>query len=271
MTEAALAHDGSTFAPALRLLPEAVRADIGCFYDVLRTLDDLVDEKRDEAGERVGAVERWAFGEDVDTYETRRLKALSHRHEFPRSRMLEFCAAMRHDMDGGTIETEEDFELYAQGAGGSVGIMLAALLGGQGAEVEARMAALGRAMQRANILRDIDEDARQGRVYISRATIERFGEPKPGRRAELMRDQIARADALFEEGVGAIPLLPNGQLAMAVAAALYREILRQIEREGFGRQPGRVVVPVWRRRLLIARQKLKRSMGGRPASGVAAT
>lgn len=66
-----------------------------------------------------------------------------------------------------------------------------------------------------------------------------------------MRDQIARADALYEHGIAGIPLLSSGRRAVAAAAAMYREILRQIEREGYGRRGGRAVVPR-RRKLLVA-------------------
>jgi hypothetical protein len=44
---------------------------------------------------------------------------------------------------------------------------------------------------------------------------------------------------------------------MALCTALYREILRQIEREGYGRRPGRVIVPAWRRRLLTAKHRIR--------------
>jgi phytoene synthase len=115
------------------------------------------------------------------------------------------------------------------------------------------MAALGRAMQRTNILRDIDEDLEHGRLYVSHSTIERFGFPSPGARRELLRDQIARADELYDEALGAMPLLAQGRRGMSTCTVLYREILRQIEREGFGERPGRVVVPAWRRRLLTLR------------------
>ena len=157
---------------------------------------------------------------------------------------------MRHDIARETIADEEDFERYCQRAGGSVGIMLAVLLGAAGPEEDRAkegMAALGRAMQVTNILRDIDEDLAARRVYISQSAIERFGFPAPGAREELLRDHIARADALYEEGLPAIGLLARGREAMALSAALYREILREIERQGFGREPGRVVVPLERR------------------------
>ena len=63
------------------------------------------------------------------------------------------------------------------------------------------------AMQRTNILRDIDEDAAAGRSYLAEASVARFGPPAPGARAALLRDQIARADALYEEGLAGVPLL----------------------------------------------------------------
>jgi phytoene synthase len=94
-------------------------------------------------------------------------------------------------------------------------------------------------------------------VYIARSTIERFGPPTPGARAELLRDQIARADELYEQAAGATSLLLRGQQGMALCTALYREILRQIEREGYGRRPGRVIVPAWRRRLLTAKHRIR--------------
>jgi len=163
---------------------------------------------------------------------------------------------MRHDIARAAIDTEADLDRYCQQAGGSVGIMLAQILGTTGPDAEAKMATLGRAMQRTNILRDIDEDLTHDRVYIARTTIERFGFPTPGAREELLRDQIDRADALYDEGLGAIGLLRNGGRAMGLITALYREILRQIERDGYGRTPGRVAVPAWRTHLLIAKHRL---------------
>ena len=123
---------------------------------------------------------------------------------------------------------------------------------------ESKMAPLGRAFQRTNILRDIDEDLAHGRLYIARTTIERFGLPSPGAREELLRDQIARADQLYDEGLDAIPLLTRGQRGMALAAALYREILRQIEQAGYGRTAGRVTVPARRIRQLTTKHRLTR-------------
>lgn len=240
----------------MRLLPAGLRADVHRLYCVLRTLDDLVDGDDPRAAHRVGAVERWAQGQAADTPETLVLSDLSRRYPLPRDALMEFCEGMRHDLARASVDTEEDFLRYCQQAGGSVAIVLANMLGTTRSEGEMKMAALGRAMQVTNILRDIDEDLGHGRVYIASETIERFGFPTPGAREALLRGEIARADALFEEGAGAIPLLRNGGRAMALAAALYREILRQLEREGLGREPGRVTVPAWRMRLLTVKHRL---------------
>ena len=232
-----------TFALACRLLPRDIRDDVYRLYLVFRTLDDLVDDGEPGAPERVAAVEAWCDGAPPSSRETRILDGLDRRHGIPRDALREFCAGMRFDLAGGVNRTEEDVDLYCHRVAGTVGLTMAAMLGAEGPEARGAAAALGMAMQRTNILRDIDEDLTAGRVYLARDTVERFGGGiAPGARAALLRDQIARADALYERGIAGIALLPRGRRAVAAAAAMYREILRQIEREGYGARPGRAVV-----------------------------
>jgi 15-cis-phytoene synthase len=247
----------STFEPGLRLLPRDLQVDARKLYGLLRTVDDLVDEYDPQAASRVDAIERWAHGEQADTPETHTLSELSQRYPLSLEAIIEFCQGMRHDLAGNTIATEADLERYCQYVGGAIGVVLTNMFGSADPSCESRMAALGRAFQRTNILRDIDEDRDHDRVYVAHGTIERFGFPTPGAREALMRDQIARADQLYDEGLGAIPLLSRGRRGMAVSVSLYREILRQIEREGYGRERGRVTVPRWRVRLLVSKHRLK--------------
>lgn len=244
---------GRTFALACRLLPRDVRDDVYLLYLVFRTLDDLVDAGDPQAAERIGAVEAWCAGDPPSSFETELLGALETRHPLPRHAVRDFCAGMRHDLAGSRIETEADLDLYCYRVAGTVGLVMSALLGVSD-ESRARPAAiaLGQAMQRTNILRDIDEDRARGRVYLAQETIERFGPPRPGQREGLLRDQIARADALYEHGMAGIPLLVSGNFAIAAAARMYREILREIERGGYGAQAGRAVVSTPRKLLLLA-------------------
>ncbi|HSZ69442.1 MAG TPA: squalene/phytoene synthase family protein [Solirubrobacteraceae bacterium] len=250
-----LAPDATTFAPGMRLLKRTPRTDVYRLYRVLRTVDDLVDEDRPQAAQRVDALEQWASDQRDTSPETHVLSQLARHYPLPASALVDFCQAMRHDIARDTIDTEDDLELYCERAGGAVGIMVSSLLGISEPEDLTRMATLGRAVQRTNILRDIDEDLVFRRVYIARTTIDRFGHPRPGARAELLRNQIAVADELYEKA--AIRPRSRPQRAIALSAALYREILRQIEREGYGREPGRVTVPAWRNKLLIAEHRLR--------------
>lgn len=244
-----------TFAIACRMLPRDLREDVYRLYFVFRTLDDLVDTGDPAAAARIAAVEAWCGGGPPASAEARILDGLDRRHDIPRDAIREFCRGMRDDLDGVPIATEDDLDRYCYRVAGTVGIVMAAMLGTTG-PAEAEAAALGQAMQRTNILRDIDEDAAHGRTYVSAEAIARFGPPVPGAREALLRDQIARADALYDHGVAGIPRLRHGRRAIAAAAAMYREILRQIERDGYGRAPGRAVVPARRKLLVAARQRV---------------
>lgn len=242
-----------TFALACRLLPRDVRDDVYLLYLVFRTLDDAVDEGWPDADARLAAVEAWAAGAPAAGREARVLDALAARHPLPRTAFTDFCRGMRDDLERIPIETEADLDLYCYRVAGTVGVVMAHVLGMRDpARAVPAAAALGQAMQRTNVLRDIDEDLANGRVYVPSATLARLGGSlEPGSRERLLRDQIRRADALYAQGRAGIPLLVRGRRAIGAAAAMYREILRQIERDGYGARPGRAVVPR-RRKLLVA-------------------
>jgi phytoene synthase len=242
-----------TFSIASRLLPGAVRDDVYLLYLVFRSLDDLVDEGRTEAGARVEAVAAWAEGRAGErTREVDVLGALGARHPLPRKAVAEFCAGMRQDLARETFATEADVDRYCYRVAGTVGLVLTAVLGAHDLQ-RARPAAvaLGIAMQRTNILRDIDEDAANGRVFLAQEAVLRHGPPQPGRRAELLREQIGYADSLYEHGLAGVGELRSGGRAIAAAGAMYREILREIERDGYGATVGRAHVP-WPRKLAVA-------------------
>jgi 15-cis-phytoene synthase len=242
-----------TFAAACRLLPGSVRDDVYRLYLVFRVLDDLVDEADPGAGAAVAAVQRWCRGGGATTRETAVLNDLCTRHPLPRHALEDFCLGMRDDMDARRFHTEAELDLYCYRVAGTVGLVMATVLGTRSPDAERHAAALGMAMQRTNILRDIDEDLAAGRLYLSEEAVSRFGWPAPGDREALLRDQIARADRLYDEGIAGIPLLRRGRLAVRASASMYREILRQIEREGYGAQPGRAVVPGARKLVAVVR------------------
>ena len=244
-----------TFSAACVLLPRRLRDDVRLLYLVLRTLDDLVDDGHPAADARLTAVEAWCERRATGSAspETAILDVLAARHPLPRAVLGDFCAGMRTDLEGLPPSTEAELDLYCYRVAGTVGVLMCALLGVRGEEEVARRDAvmLGVAMQRTNILRDIDEDREAGRRYLSDETVARFGAGLPGSREQLLRDQIARADRFYESGIAGIRRLRHGRAAIRVAAAMYREILREIERDGHGRDPGRAVVGR-RRKVVVA-------------------
>jgi len=242
-----------TFAIACRLLPRSTRDDVYLLYLVFRTLDDLVDGGSPEAEARLEAVEDWCRGDAASSPEVSILDDVTGRHPLPRDAILDFCRGMRDDVDGCTIETEQQLEEYCYRVAGTVGVVMAHVLEVSDEAAYDAAAALGMAMQLTNILRDIDEDLAHGRVYLARESVARCGSLEAGQREKLMRDQIPRAEALYKRGEAGIPKLRRGRRAIAMAAAMYREILRQIERDGYGARPGRAVVPRRRKYALAAR------------------
>ena len=273
-----------SFSLAARLLPNQIRSDVELLYLVLRTLDDLVDvdvraggSTRDAAERRIAAIEAWASGEGIGataggapevSRELLILDDLARRHpDLPRDAVHDFLAGMRADLAGPSIGTDEDAAHYCYQVAGTVGRLMASMLGvtsGREREADRAARALGSAMQRTNILRDIDEDLANGRVYLSAASLRAHNaDPaatsgptslRDADRGELLRDEIARADAEYDEGLNGIRYLQHGGRSIRAAALLYREILRQIERDGYGaRRPHRPVVGRARKAALLAR------------------
>jgi len=271
-----MASVARTFDLATRLIPADLRRDVRRLYLVLRTLDDLVDTGDPGAESRVALVDAWADGTAVgggppQGPEARILEDLAGRYpSLPRDAVRDFCAGMRADLAGPRHETDDELALYCYRVAGTVGRLMASLLGtapGHEAEADRAARALGTAMQRTNIIRDLVEDARNGRVYVPLAELRDAGLdvsdppallaaidqwPRKTREA-LLRRQIALADTGYEEAADGMAYLRRGRWGIAAASALYREILRQIERDGLGEDPRRAVVSRGRKALVLAR------------------
>jgi phytoene synthase len=267
-----------SFALAARFLPREVRDDINLLYLALRRLDDLVDleapsgsAQRADAQQRLAAIRTWLNSGAIEADGGEELAIfvdLQRRTPtLPTDAIGAFLDGMESDLAGPAMESDADLDLYCYQVAGTVGRLMAALLGvrvGDDAQADHAARALGAAMQRTNILRDIDEDLANGRVYLPATALRRVGlDPaaasgptslRDGDRRALYLAEIARADAEYEVGVAGIQFLQNGGRSIRVAAHLYREILRQIERDGFGvRRPHRPVVGRARKAVLLVR------------------
>jgi len=235
-----------TFALATRLLPPEVRGDVYLLYLVMRTLDDLVDGRARDAEERLELVERWALTGRVAGREAEILNELFRKHSgLSRPAVVDFVEGMRQDLGRPTFVTEADVDLYGYRVAGTVGELMAGILGVRRPEAVFAARALGIAMQRTNILRDLDEDLATGRVYVAARTLESLGieDLASDDRSALLRVGVALAERWYDIGIAGVEDLLRGRQAIRAAALMYREILRQIARDGWGaRRPWRASV-----------------------------
>jgi phytoene synthase len=247
-----------TFSLAIRFLPIEVRDDVYLLYYVCRVLDDLVDRRRPEARSRLEAVRRWARGGGPATgTEEIVLQHLVDRHPaIPRDAIVAFCEGQLEGLEPPVIVTEADLDRHSYLVAGTVGRIMAAILGVRDPRADVAARALGIAMQRTNILRDIDEDLREGRIYLPRETLRCFAvaDLRHSDRARLLRHEIMLADAWYTQGLAGIRFLERGGRQVRAAALMYRAILRQIEADGLGQvRPHRAAVGLHRKMWLVTR------------------
>lgn len=245
-----------TFSLATRLLASPTRSDVNLLYLVVRSLDDAVDQRAPDAAERLEAVEAWASSGAVAKREAELLDQLAARHPaFPRDAIADFCAGQRQDLDPVPFLTERELDRYCYRVAGTVGRIMAVLLGAVHHDADNAARALGIAMQRTNILRDIDEDLAEGRVYLPRETLQLAGvvDLARGDRSLLLRIEAAIAEWWYAEGMAGIRHLARGRAAVRAAALMYEEILHQLARDGWGsRRPWRARVARSRRAMIVA-------------------
>jgi phytoene synthase len=172
---------------------------------------------------------------------------------------LQLLTGARQDVVVRRYETYEELRHYCYLVASTVGLLVCPLLGHEPGALKHGIE-LGRAMQMTNILRDIGEDSRLGRIYVPAEDLRRFGYSE-ARLLEgavdqdfvaLMRFQIARVRALYEEAAPGIELLaPGSRYTVRLALSLYRRILAEIERNGYDVFSRRAHVPI-RAKLVIA-------------------
>jgi phytoene synthase len=167
------------------------------------------------------------------------------------------------DATGHHYETLEDVQAYGARVAGTVGAMMALVMGTRDAGALARACDLGVAMQLTNIARDVGEDARNGRLYLPRTWMREAGvDPEAWLREPHFNDAIASvvqrlldaADTLYERAEHGIAALPRDcRPAIHAARLVYAEIGRELERLKLNCIDHRAVVSRNRKLALIAR------------------
>jgi 15-cis-phytoene synthase len=245
------AQSGSSFYYAFLFLPKPKRAAITAFYAFCREVDDAVDETTD-AGIAATKLAWWrkevseAFaGQPHHPVMLALLPALTQlglESIVRAEHLLQVIEGCEMDLTQTRYLDQPNLDRYCHLVAGVVGEVAAHIFGQQDVQTTAYAHTLGQALQLTNILRDVGEDARKGRIYLPVAELQKFDVKAheilnaihSERFVALMRDQATKAHQLYD---AALVLLPKedrrAQKPGLMMAAIYRDLLCEIERSNF--------------------------------------
>jgi len=266
---------GKTFHVATRLLPERIRHPTYVLYGFFRIADEVVDaEETAPPAEQRAELDRLraaALGDEpTDDAVLAAFAEVCDRHDIPDRDVETFVDAMESDIDTDRYETYADLEAYMDGSAAAVGRMMTAIMD-LDAETEAQAlphaTKLGEAFQMTNFLRDVREDAvERDRIYLPTETLRRHDVSEQqildlefdSGVAAAIREELARTERLYEEGVAGIKYLPDDcQFAVLLAAVLYADHHRLIRDLGYDTVSTAPELSFTRKISLLARTRWK--------------
>ncbi|MGP1256709.1 MAG: phytoene/squalene synthase family protein [Kiloniellales bacterium] len=268
-----------SFYLASMLLPAKVREPAFALYAFCRLADDAVDEQVGAGS--LAAVERLRArldkvydGRPENIAADRAFTEVVERYVIPRVLPEALIEGFAWDAEGRRYETLSHVRDYGVRVAGSVGAMMALLMGARSPEAVGRACDLGVAMQLTNIARDVGEDARAGRLYLPLAWLREAGlDPEEWLAApafdpavrETVAQLLSAAEALYvraEPGIAGLP--PGCRPGIYAARYLYAEIGRDVARRGYDSISTRAVVPRSRQRALLLRALASAMQPGKP-------
>jgi phytoene synthase len=261
-----LCGGSKSFHAASRLLPEAVRDPAVALYAFCREADDLIDNDSDDgAGSLDWLRERLSMayaGRPLGFAADRAFARIAERFAIPRALPEALLEGFAWDKQGRRYPDLPALRAYAVRVAGTVGAMMAVLMGVRDAERLAAAIDLGVAMQLSNIARDVGEDARNGRLYLPLDWLADAGidpdallaapafSPALGRVVARLLDE---ADTYYRRAEAGIARLPVGcRFGIGAARLLYAEIGREVARRGMDSVSGRAVVSKGRKVAVLA-------------------
>lgn len=240
------------FSYGIRLLPPTKRRALSAVYALARRIDDIGDgalptvTKKERLAETRDDVHRLAEyrGGRNPRADDPVLTALSHAAgtlPIPIDAFDELIDGCEADVQGRRYDTFDELIDYCRCVAGSIGRLSVGVYDPANMDRARPLAdTLGLALQLTNILRDVCEDRHDGRVYLPSEDLDRFGVAfelddygaltvPPDRFAALFRYEAARAERLYSEGLGLLPLLDHRSAACTAAmAGIYRRLLAKM-------------------------------------------
>ena len=241
------AKSGSSFYYSFMFLPPEQRQAITALYAFCREVDDVVDECHDVSLAQI-KLEWWR--QEVERIFTGTpthpvgfaLQDVLRRFKLPQEQLLEIIDGMAMDLSQTRYLDFKGLQLYCYRVASVVGLLSAEIFGHEHRQTLKYAHDLGLALQLTNIIRDVGEDARRGRIYLPIEDLQRFGVPAKDilearysdAFRELMAFQAERAEHFYEQAFAQLPAGDRkAQRPGLVMAAIYRTLLREIAADGF--------------------------------------
>ncbi|HEY7787591.1 MAG TPA: presqualene diphosphate synthase HpnD [Casimicrobiaceae bacterium] len=242
-----VAHSGSSFYYSFRLLSPERRAAMNALYAYCREVDDVVDEVSDPGVARAKLA--WWRTEIAAVYSgtpqhpvALALQPAVSRYGLAQANLQAVIDGMQMDLEKVRYVDFADLEVYCDRVAGAVGLMSAEIFGHEEPATLGYARDLGIAFQLTNIIRDVGEDARRGRIYLPQDELARFGvassevlraKMSPAF-VELMRFEVDRARGWYDRALAKLPTRDrHAQRAGLAMAAIYRTLLDEIARDGY--------------------------------------
>lgn len=255
------------FYHAFRVLPAEPRRAMCALYAFLRIADDLSDEPGPVEAKRAALAEwRLALRASLNGDYRHPISPALHdavaRFAVPPRHLEATLDGVLLDLDHEGYATFDELRRYCYLVASAVGLACIRIWGYAGADDPPAAVAAGVALQLTNILRDVGEDAANGRVYLPREDLDRFGCP-PGllvggppddRFRALMRFEAERAYRHYDEAAPLAGQLPApGRAVFLTILRTYRALLDRIVRRDYDVFAGRVRLSAWHKLWLAAR------------------
>ena len=240
------AASGSSFYYSFLFLPAERRQAIMALYAFCREVDDVVDECNDIslASTKLAwwrqEVQRIADGNPQHPVGLA-LKKVAPGINLPTEQLLEIIDGMEMDLTQTRYLDFKGLSLYCYRVASVVGLLAAEIFGYQDRQTQKYAHDLGMAFQLTNIIRDVGEDARRGRIYLPIDELQQFdvkaADILNARYSDnfrrLMEFQIERAERYYEQAFAQLPAGDRrAQRPGLVMAAIYRALLEEIHRDG---------------------------------------
>jgi phytoene synthase len=240
-------QSGSSFYYSFLFLPPERRRAITALYAFCREVDDTVDEATDGSVARIKLA--WWRTEVSKMYggtPTHPVMLALQPHiatyQLEEKHLIAIVDGMEMDLDQSRYLDYPGLQRYCWHVAGVVGILSASIFGYTNPQTLAYAEKLGLAFQLTNIIRDVGDDARKGRIYLPVNELQQFGVTAnellklqhSDKFEALMRFQAERAQAIYDEALALLPKEDRrAQRPGLMMAAIYRTLLDEIQRDGF--------------------------------------